>query len=493
MTNDKFSIQTQRFGCGLPRCALVLARSGNCIPRFPGLPLQRMRNVPRFLFGLVCLALPLAVAGGPSSAHTTDTNSLSWRVKQNQVDAEIQEWNLPKLLKKIASATGWKVYVEPGTAQEVSAKFKNLTQDEALRRLLGKLNYFRDETNGVSRLFVFQTASKAATQMVQAEKKDYRIPNELLLKLKRSPTNTIDQLAKKLGATIIGRDDKIGFYRLQFAGGNTADAAEQSLASNPSVAAVDNNYVVDPPTPFQLTQTGPAPAGPLFNLNPPDVNGPIVGLIDTSVDPPDQFQKYMLTPVSVVGTPDPPTDQPSHGTAMLETLLGGMAADPSMVQPVIIYSGDQSTTTYDLMNGIIQAINLGDNPISISSGGTGNSSVLGDLIQEAQQKGIQFVAAAGNTPGTEDTYPAAYPGVLAVTASDPNGQLASYADDGKFVQAIEPGTAMVVYDGQEWIVQGTSPATATMAGSIALTENQDHINAQAAAALQAQSHPPPKP
>jgi hypothetical protein len=450
-----------------------------------------MRNVPRFLFGLVCLALPLAVAASPPPS--TGTNALSWRVKQNQVDAEIQEWNLPKLLKKIASATGWKVYVEPGTTQEVSAKFKNLTQDEALRRLLGKLNYFRDETNGVSRLFVFQTASKAATQRVQAEKKDYRIPNELLVKLKRNPTNSIDQLAKQLGAKVIGRNDKIGFYRLQFADGSTADGALQSLAGNPSVAAADSNYVVDPPTPFQLTQAGPAPAGPLFNLNPPDVNGPIVGLIDTAVDPPNEFQKYMLTPVSVVGTPDPPTDEPSHGTAMLETLLGGMAADPSMVQPVIVYSGGQSTTTYDLMNGIIQAINLGDNPISISSGGTGDSSVLGDLIQEAQQKGIQFVAAAGNTPGTEDTYPAAYPGVLAVTASGPNGQLASYADDGKFVGAIEPGTAPVVYDGQEWIVQGTSPATATMAGSIALTENQNHISAQQAAALQAQAHPPPKP
>ncbi len=450
-----------------------------------------MRNVPRFLFGLVCLALPLAVAGSPPPA--TGTNALSWRVKQNQVDAEIQEWNLPKLLKKIASATGWKVYVEPGTTQEVSAKFKNLPQDEALRRLLGKLNYFRDETNGVSRLFVFQTASKAATQMVQAEKKDYRIPNELLVKLKGSPTNSIDQLARQLGAKVIGRDDKIGFYRLQFADGSTADGALQSLAGNPSVAAADSNYMVDPPTPFQLTQAGPAPAGSLFNLNPPDVNGPIVGLIDTAVDPPDQFQKYMLTPVSVVGTPDAPTDQPSHGTAMLETLLGGMAADPAMVQPVIVYSGDQSTTTYDLMNGIIKAINLGDNPISISSGGTGNSSVLGDLIAEAGQKGIQFVAAAGNTPGTEDTYPAAYPGVLAVTASGPDGKLASYADDGKFVQAIEPGTAPVVYNGQEWIVQGTSPATATMAGSIALTENQDHISAQQAAALQTQAHPPPKP
>jgi hypothetical protein len=329
--------------------------------------------------------------------------------------------------------------------------------------------------------------------MVPAEKKDYRIANELLVKLKRNPTNSIDELAKKLGAKIIGRNDKIGFYRLQFSDGTTADTAMQELATDPSVAAVDSNYVVDPPMPYQLTQAGTAPAGPLFNLNPPNVNGPIVGLIDTSVDPPAEFQKYMLTPVSVVGTPDPPTDEPSHGTAMLETVLGSMASDPSMVQPVIVYSGDQSTTTYDLMNGVIQAINLGDNPISISSGGTGDSSVFGDLIAEAEQKGIQFVAAAGNTPGTEDTYPAAYPGVLAVTASGANGQLASYADDGKFVDAIEPGTAPIIYDGQEWIVQGTSPATATAAGAIAEMESQDQITAQQAAARVAASHPPPKP
>jgi hypothetical protein len=449
-----------------------------------------MRKISRLLFGLACLTLPLAAAASP--AHETDTNALSWHVKQNKVDAQIQNWSLPRLLKNIASATGWRVYVEPGTSNEVSVKFKNMPQDEALRRLLGKLSYFRDETNGVSRLFVFQTVSKAATQIVKAEpKKDYRIPNELLVKLNRNPTNSIDQLAKLHGAIIVGRDDKLGFYRLQFADGSSADAALGSLATDPSVAAVDANYLVDPPTPFQMTQAGPAPAGPLFNLNPPDLNGPVVGLIDTSVDPPAEFQKYMLTPVSVVGTPDPPTDQPSHGTAMLETVLGGMAADPSMVQPVIVYSGDQSTSTYDLMNGVIKAINLGDNPISISSGGTGDSSMFGDLIAEAQQKGIVFVAAAGNTPGTEDTYPAAYPGVVAVTASGPNGQLASYADDGSFVQAIEPGTVPVVYDGQEWLVSGTSPATATMSGSITALEDQDHITAEQAAARLIMIHPAP--
>jgi hypothetical protein len=447
-----------------------------------------MRDVPKFFLALVCLALPLAAVGGPVRA--SDTNSLAWRVKENQVDAQIQKWDLPRLLKNIASATGWRVYVEPGTSNEVSAKFKNLAQDDALRRLLGKLNYFRDETNGVSRLFVFQTASKAATEMVKV-KKDYRIANELLVKLKHNQTNGIDGLAKKLGAIIVGRDDKIGFYRLQFPDGTTADAAMPALASDSSVAAVDSNYLVDPPTPVQMTATGPAPSAPLFNLNPPDVSGPIVGLVDTAVDPPDQFSKYMLPPVSVVGTPDPPTDQPSHGTAMLETVLGAMAADPSMVQPVVVYSSTQSTTTYDLMNGVIQAINLGDNPISISSGGTGNSVMFGDLIQQAEAKGIEIVAAAGNTPGTEDEYPAAYPGVLAVTASAPNGQLASYADDGSFVKAIEPGTVPVVYDGQEWLVSGTSPATATMSGSITALENQTHVSAQQAAAELILIHPAP--
>ena len=311
--------------------------------------------------------------------------------------------------------------------------------------------------------------------------------------MKGGPTNLIDQLAKQVGAKVIGRNDKIGFYRLQFADAASTDSALQSLADNSAVAAADANYLVDPPTPVQMTQAGAAPAGPFFNLNPPDLSGPVVGLIDTSVAPPDQFQRYMLTPVSVVGTPDPPTDQPSHGTAMLETMLGSMAADPSMIQPVIVYSSTQSTTTYDLMNGVIQAINLGDNPISISSGGTGNSTVFGDLIAEAEQKGIQFVASTGNSGANQNDYPAAYPGVLSVTASGPNGQLASYANDGPGTMAMEPGNSMIVYGPEEWIVQGTSPAAAEMSALIVEMENQDHISVQQAATRQVQANPAPPP
>ncbi len=445
-----------------------------------------MKTTPKWL--PVALGLVLLLAAAPARAR----NSLNWRAQQNQVDADIQSCDLITLLKNINRVTGWKVYVEPGASNSISVKFKDLSETEALRRLLGSLNYAKDRTNGVSRLIVYRTVPGAATQLIKAEKRDYRIPNEDLVKLKRgADTNTIDQLAKKLGAKVIGRDDRVGLYRLQFGDAAGAAAGLQSLASDPSVAAAEGNYIVDPPTPVQMAQTQ-NPSGPLFNLNPqPVTDGPIVGMVDTAVDAPDQFQKYMLKPIDVVGQTDSPSNQPSHATSMLETMLGAMSANPSMVQPVIVYGENETTTTMDLMEGILAAINAGANPINVSSGGTGNSQLLGSLIQEATQKRIEIVAAAGNTPGTEDTYPAAYPGVLAVTAAAPNGQLASYADDGTFVQAMAPGTSMVLWNGGTWMVQGTSPATADVTGTLAELMNGQHLTLQQAINQVSKTMPPP--
>lgn len=442
-----------------------------------------MRKVLRVIVGWICLGL--ALTGLPARA----ADALLWREKQNTVEADVHRWEVPKLLKKIQASTGWQVWVEPGLTNEISAKFKGVNQDEALRRLLGNLNYLRDTTNGVTRLRVFSTVSSAATEVVAATPKDYRIANELLVKLKPGATNAVDDLAKKLGAKIVSRDDKIGFYRLQFADGASAGTALQSLLSDPSVAAAESNYVVDPPSPIALAPSGGG--APNINLNPPDTKGLTVGLIDTAMYPPDQYSKYMLTPINVTGATDPPSDTPTHGTGMLETVVNAMAADPSMIQPVIIYGAQDSTTTYDMMEGIISAVNSGDKLISISSGGTGDSQMLGDVIQEATAKGIQFVAAAGNTPGTEDTYPGAYPGVLAVTASGANGQLAPYADDGTFVQAIEPGTAIIDYENKGWYIVGTSTSTATAAGSIADLANLDKISPQQAAAQLTKIYPAP--
>jgi hypothetical protein len=440
-----------------------------------------------------------------AAAAAFAADSLDWRAKQNQVDADIQSWDLATLLKKIARQTGWKVYVEKGADITVSVKFKNLPEDEALRRLLGSLNYAKDQTNGVSRLLIFRTVAKAATQVVAAEKKNYRIANEDLVKLKRGATNSIDEMAKRLDAKVIGRDDRHGLYRLQFDDAASAASGLQALATDPSVAAADGNYMVDRPAPAQMTQV-PNPAGPSFNLNPqPVTGGPIIGLVDTSVDPPSQFTPYMLTPINVTGEQDTPGADPTHGTSMLETMLEAMPNDPSRILPVDVYGSGQSTSTYEVMEGVLAAINAGANPISLSLGGTGDSAMLGNLIDEGVQKGIVFVAAAGNVPGEGDVYPASYPGVISVTASTQtvsgpiigtaNGagstQLASYANDPPGTQVIAPGTSLVQWNGQTWEVQGTSPATASTAATIADLVNQDHISLSQAVDMVTKASPAP--
>jgi hypothetical protein len=176
---------------------------------------------------------------------------------------------------------------------------------------------------------------------------------------------------------------------------------------------------------------------------------------------------------------------------MLEIMLGSMASDPSMILPVDVYGSGESTTTYDVMEGIVAAINAGANPINLSLGGTGDSPMLASLITQAEQKGIEFVAATGNLGAPENEYPAAYSGVLSVTASGANGQLATYANDGPGTQVMEPGTAMIVWNGLEWVVTGTSTATATATGAITDLENTDHMTAQQAAAALSRVHPGP--
>src|SRR4029077_18338323 len=85
----------------------------------------------------VCSILVLLIA--LASAATADT--LNWRKGENQISADIKSSELLPVLEKIAAATGWKVYVEPETIHTVSAKFSNLPPGQALRSLLGDLNF----------------------------------------------------------------------------------------------------------------------------------------------------------------------------------------------------------------------------------------------------------------------------------------------------------------------------------------------------------------
>ena len=246
---------------------------------------------------LICLLIVIAF-GVRANAQT---NSLVWHKATDRVDADIHGEALWPLLEQIGDAADWKIFVEPDAEHKASAKFKNLPSGDALKMLLGDLNFaLVPRTNAPSQLYVFRTTMQHATKQVAVPKPAKRVPNELLLKVK--PGTDIDALAKLLGAKVTGRLDKLGLYRLQFGDAAATDAALAQLQSNSDVAQVDYDYVFDPPP--TVVPLANAPSGPIsLTLNPPGDSGKVVvGLIDMNVQSlGPQLDKFILPQQSVAG------------------------------------------------------------------------------------------------------------------------------------------------------------------------------------------------
>jgi len=429
-----------------------------------------MSKLRQFLFCLLLIAFSL-------NARAAETNLLVWHRTIDHVDADVRGLELPQLLQQISNETGWRVYVEPGAAHTASAKFQGESSGDALRMLLGDLNFaLVPQTNAAPRLYVFTTKMENATRLVRVAKntKARHVANELLVKLK--PGASIDALARLFGAKITGRFDKLGIYRLQFADASATDAALNQLQDNPDVADVDYNYYFDQPPPVQALASASLPPVNL-QLSPPGSSGRvIVGLIDTAVQPLDgSLDSFLLKQISVAGDASANGTDLSHGTAMAETILRALGissggSTSAQILPVDVYGANPETTSWDVANGVMQAVNNGATVLNLSLGGSGDSSILDDVIQQAIADGIPVFAAAGNQPVSTPTYPAAIPGVIAVTAEE-NGQIASYANYGNFVDLAAPGTTVAYLGNQPWLVEGTSVSTAYLTGMAAGTKS----------------------
>src|SRR4051812_13937014 len=119
------------------------------------------------LFSLFCLSWLVVVP--LSRVRAADT--FVWSTNKNIVSADIKSSDLISVLERIAGATHWKVFLEPGTRHSVSTKFKDLPPNEALRLLLGDVNFAvlpGVTTNSDARLYVFRTRMAKATQAVIA-------------------------------------------------------------------------------------------------------------------------------------------------------------------------------------------------------------------------------------------------------------------------------------------------------------------------------------
>ncbi|MFD5973605.1 type VII secretion-associated serine protease mycosin [Streptomyces bacillaris] len=184
-----------------------------------------------------------------------------------------------------------------------------------------------------------------------------------------------------------------------------------------------------------------------------------------------------------------------HGTAMAGIIAGrgngpgradgvlGIAPEVKILPVrVILESKDparakaRKTRGTALADGIRWAADNGADVINLSLGDDSESAHPDpgedSAIQYALSKGISVVASAGNggEKGDRISYPAAYPGVIAVAAVDEYGTHASFSTRRWYATVSAPGVDIVVAnpDGHYYIEWGTSAAAAFVSGAVAL-------------------------
>lgn len=413
--------------------------------------------------------------GGLTPAYA---GTLSYDAPQATLTANASQLPLRELLEDLATQTGWKIYVDPALEHTVSSRFHRLPATEALQRLLRGLNFsLSPSAESPPELHVYTGSASSATLLVNPAPLEERdlLPDEWVIRLKPDAVESIEQIARRHGATVVGKVEGSEIYRLRFENAEAADRARQSLEADPQIDGIEHNYVARPP--HQTAATGQSLLPPLALTPKPlhPAEGLIVALLDTAVatDAP-VLKDFLLPAVVVTETMGSNPESLTHGTAMAETLLRSLAmhsAEPGAstvrILPVDIYGDQPTTTTFDIVNGLLVAARSGARVINLSLGGEGASPLLSETVRTLSHSGVLVIAAAGNTPTAARVFPAAYPEVLAVTAADSHGNVAPYANYGDFVDLLGPGTSMVQHENRVYLGTGTSYATAHISGAAA--------------------------
>ncbi|GGS26523.1 type VII secretion-associated serine protease [Streptomyces nojiriensis] len=162
--------------------------------------------------------------------------------------------------------------------------------------------------------------------------------------------------------------------------------------------------------------------------------------------------------------------RPQQGTGFV-----GLAPESTII-PIRQNDGQGKGNAANLSQAIDHAVAKGAQVINISQDTDAQLSAdsdLGKSVQKAVAANVVVVASAGNdglSGQKRKTYPAAFPGVLAVGASDRNNERAGFSQPGDFIGVAAPGVDMVstVPGFGQCIDNGTSFSAPYVAGVAAL-------------------------
>jgi hypothetical protein len=116
-----------------------------------------------------------------------------------------------------------------------------------------------------------------------------------------------------------------------------------------------------------------------------------------------------------------------------------------LIMPVKVLNSSGVGPDSVISQGIIYAADRGVRIINMSFGSSTTSRVLASAVQYASNKGVLLVAAAGNTRRVDNAviYPAAYPEVIAVSATDEADRVPDFSQRHPYVELSAPGVRIV--------------------------------------------------
>ncbi len=226
-----------------------------------------------------------------------------------------------------------------------------------------------------------------------------------------------------------------------------------------------------------------------------------VGVIDTGVN--DGHDILTGARLEVVRLADATLDPSAavHGTAVMSLLVGaedsrvpGLIPEAKVIA-VDVFSdvaGDERADVPSLLRGLDLLRGRGVRVMNLSLAGPENGVLQAALDRMAGPEGAVIVAAAGNAgPDAPPAWPAAHPGVLAVTAVDARGRVYRGAQRGDHIDLAAPGVGLLAATSIRGArgKTGTSYAVpfVTAAAAVMLSQNPELTPDEVAAALKAQA------
>jgi type VII secretion-associated serine protease mycosin len=308
--------------------------------------------------------------------------------------------------------------------------------------------------------------------------------------------------ATEAGLSILGVLEAPGDPAVVDTNGQAVEAVIAELASDPAVAWAEPDYVVelaDEGETAAVSVSDPR-AGEQYSLDRMRVRDAwsletgaarIVAVLDTGVHfaHPD-LQGRLLTDrdYDFVNNDSSAADDNGHGTWVAGIIaaevndgfgIAGISWSDKIL-PVKIMNSNGTGSTSDLAAGIKWAADHGATVINMSVGGFPYSQLVKDAVDYAWGKGVVLVGAAGNNHREESFYPASYPNVVSVSATQMDDEFTHWSSYGPNVDVSAPGGSVLTtncdrakvsacpYYGDHIVISGTSFAAPNVAGVVAL-------------------------